>query len=315
MAIPNSAIRWLMGLIFLPAFLLQGCATSTDVRSARMDQRFRAAATILERQTEADSLAAAALLRSSEGKSERAVDLMTSAMTAAPERADLVWLTIQLCQRVSSCDSEPKEAWLRSLDASNGAGWLKELLRASASKDEAAIGAALTALSHTEHFDVYWTVLIAHLTPPIAATREVPLREAIVDVIGILAAQALPIYQVVSKLCKDDGLSDADVIADCRGIALTFERGDTYITEMVGVTIAKRVWPADSAEWREATEAKRIYQYRSALSLRSAAHMDARWASRYLALCGQNRREQDVELALVIDEGKNPNPPADWIPQ
>jgi hypothetical protein len=133
---------------------------------------------------------------------------------------------------------------------------------------------------------------------------------------GILAAQAIPAYHLIVNLCKGAGLREADVIGDCRAVALALERGDTYITEMVGVIIAKRVWPADSAEWKEAGDARRVYQYRSRLFQRIAfsSLKDEVSASRYLALCAQNRREQDVQRAALIDGGTNPDPPPDWIP-
>jgi hypothetical protein len=82
--------------------------------------------------------------------------------------------------------------------------------------------------------------------------------------------------------------------------------GDTYLTEMIGVAIAKRVWPENSAEWNAAVDARRVYDYRSKLF---SALQGEKFAKEYLALCAQNRREQDVFLALLIKDGKNPNPP------
>jgi hypothetical protein len=45
-----------------------------------------------------------------------------------------------------------------------------------------------------------------------------------------------------------------------------------------------------------------------------ASLRDPRWTERHLALCAQNRREQDVLLAELIDAGKSPDPPPDWVP-
>ena len=173
-------------------------------------------------------------------------------------------------------------------------------------KNEAAELSALTALASTQRIDFYWTTLVAHLTNAIAATHEVPLSEALVYVIGVLAAEAMPAYQTMPTLCKDDRLTKADVLKDCRAVALAFERGDTDVTEMVGVTLAKRVWPADSVEWARASEARRIHEYRSALLVHSSFFTlpAARWAAKYLALCASNRREQDVEAGEIIDAGK-----------
>ena len=122
--ISNSAARRSAGLISLLAFLYQGCAPAAETPSAKMDHRFELAISRLEEKTDADSLAAAGLLRTVDRKPDVAVDLLARATGQAPERADLAWLQIQICQRVSSCNAELLEAQLRVLDPSNGAGWL-----------------------------------------------------------------------------------------------------------------------------------------------------------------------------------------------
>jgi hypothetical protein len=311
--ISNSARRRLASLILLVAFLSQGWAWSAEMGTVGLDLRFGRALSQLEGKTDADSLAAAGLLRAAESKPEMAVDLLTRAFAQAPERADLVWLQIQICQRASFCDSEPAEAQLRAVDPSNGAGWMHALGRADASKNEAQELTVLTALARAERVDFYGTTLVAHLTNAIAATHEVPLSEALVYVLGVLSAQAIPAYQTISNLCKDDRLRNADVVQDCRAVALALEHGDTVLTEMVGVAIAKRVWPADSVEWATASEARRIHDYRSALLLHSPfiTLLNVRWASKFLALCAKNRRERDVEVGEILDGGKKPDPPSD----
>jgi hypothetical protein len=49
--------------------------------------------------------------------------------------------------------------------------------------------------------------------------------------------------------------------------------------------------------------------------LEDKSGMGARWAERYLSLCEQNRREQDVVRAEIIKAGKSPDPPHDWTSQ
>jgi hypothetical protein len=281
-----------------------------------MDRHLKQAVAVLEQRSDADSLAAAALLSPLEGKPGLAVELITRATAAAPERADLAWLSIQICREVPACDSEPGEASLRALDPSNGAGWLNVVARANASNDEPATIVVLSGLARTERVDLYWTTLIVHLTRALAETHKVPLAEALVDVIGVLGAQAIPAYSGTSGLCKGDRLNIPEVLDDCRRVALAFERGDTNITEMIGVAMAKRVWPVESPEWKAAAEARRVYDYRSQLEIQSAlkSRYDAHWAAKYLAWCEQNHREQDVLRAELIDKGMSPDPPPDWIP-
>jgi hypothetical protein len=268
---------------------------------------FSGVATALVKQTDADSLAAAGLL-SLPSRPDDSLALIGRAIAAAPERPDLVWLQAQVCQEVTRCDPEPIERHLRELDPSNGAGWMGALARANSSRNDEAIDAALAAMGHSDRVDIYWTTLIARLSRATAQTRTISLEEADLVIIGVLAAQAIPAYSGVSNACKGERLQRAEINEACRDVAGAFERGDTYITEMIGIAIAKRVWPAASPEWKAAAEARRVFEYRSkfwpALDTRDMSH-----AEEYLTLCAQNRREQDVLLAQLIAEGKNPNPP------
>jgi hypothetical protein len=239
--------------------------------------------------------------------------LLARAAQAAPERPELVWLQVETCQKLPPCDPEPMERRLRALDPSNGAGWMGTLGRANASQDSVGVDAALTALSQTDRVDIYWTTLIAHLSRAAAQTGKMSLTEAETSVIGYLAAQAIPAYLAVSNACKGERLQRPDIVEVCRGIAKSFEHGDAYITEMIGVAIARRAWPEDSPEWREAVEARRVYQYRAKLweKLPPKLAGGQREAERYLALCDQNRREQDVLEAQLVEAGEHPNPPSE----
>jgi hypothetical protein len=136
------------------------------------------------------------------------------------------------------------------------------------------------------------------------------LTEAEASVIGYLAAQGIPAYGAASNACKGERLQRPDIVEACRGVAKSFEHGDAYITEMIGVAIAKRAWPEDSPEWRAAVEARRVYQYRSKLWEKLEPKMwgGQREAERYLALCDRNRRERDVFEAQLVEAGENPDP-------
>jgi hypothetical protein len=90
-----------------------------------------------------------------------------------------------------------------------------------------------------------------------------------------------------------------------------FERGDTYITERIGVAIAKRVWPDESPEWVAASEAQRVFEYQAKLFEKiDTTRRDETAAKNYLALCAANHREQDVFRASLVKAGENPDPPS-----
>ena len=295
------------GFLLVVTLLLHGCAVSPQKSAERGQLHSRQAAAKLEKATDADSLAAAGLL----SDRDRSLVLLTKATEAAPQRADLAWLQAQFCQEVAGCDPEPIERGLRGLDSSNGAGWMGELVRANAAKD-AARDAALEAISHSDRVDIYWTTLIARLSRAAAGTGAMTLQEARVAVTGYLAAHAIPAYSAVSNACKGERLQRSETVETCRGVAKAFQQGDTTITEMIGVAIAKRVWPEDSPQWQAAAAARRVYEYRSKLwqTLDNGRWDSPAAAERYLALCEHDRREQDVFLAQLIEAGGHPNPPS-----
>jgi hypothetical protein len=288
------------------SLFLVGCAMSPAAKEAKADLRLERTAHVLSKRTDADSLAAAGLLSFSKNR-DNAPALMARATAAEPGRADLVLLQAEVCGGVTPCDPEPIEQRLRELDPSNGAGWLATLARANASKDDRATDSALAAIGHSDHVDIYWTTLIAHLSRAIEQTKMLSPGEAEVLVIGFLSARAISPYGA-APTCKGERLQRAEIVESCRGVAKAFERGDTYLAEMTGISIVKRVWTEDSPEWKAAVEARRVYDYRSKffgkLGVRSIMHPE-----KFLALCAENRREQDVLRAQLIEAGENPNPP------
>jgi hypothetical protein len=288
--------------------VLVGCATSSSRSTTDADLQLQRAVVILATKPDADSLAAAGLLSLPVHRDD-SLALIARAVTVAPDRPDLVWLQAQVCQGSPPCDPDPMERRLRDLDPTNGAGWINALARASSSKNDEAKEAALMSISHSDRVDIYWTTIIAHLWRAIDAAKVLSPWQAEVTVIGILAAQAIPAYALIGNACKGERLQHSEVIAMCRGVAKACERGDTYITEMIGVAIAKRVWPEDSPEWNVAAEARRLYEYRSKASSQQLEEWDATHAQQTLTMYTKNRREQDVLLARLVAMGKNPSIP------
>jgi len=283
-------------------------AASPEPTPEQVEARMGRAAEQLAKRADADSQAAAGLLRIFRQR-DQALRQIAQATLKAPERADLAWLHIQLCPTDPDCDPEPLEARLRALDGKNGAGWLGALTRAGNRGDEEAKTAALAAIGRSERVDTYWTTLVARLTRQVASTEAASLSDTETYVIGALAAVAIPAYQAVSNACKGERLLRDDGVSICRGVAKSFMKGDTGIAEMVGVAIAKRAWPESSPDWTAADEARRTWDYR----VRTAGSLDG-WGeahpSELLALHERHHREQDVMGAMLTAAGRNPDPPA-----
>ena len=91
-------------------------------------------------------------------------------------------------------------------------------------------------------------------------------------------------------------------------------RGDTYITEMVGLAIAKRAWPEGSAEYLEAISARRVAHYRmdtdGKISLRQI--WSPHFTATRLQLMTENKTEQEVNMAEIMNAKLSPTPPAGW---
>jgi hypothetical protein len=288
-----------LSLLALPA--------SAEIQEAKSARRTEEIIAALTHKTDPDSLAAAGIM--SMGKhSDQSLGLLARAIAAAPARPDLVWAQALRCAQLPPCNPEPMEQHLRELDPANGAGWWGALARAGAAHDTEATDVVLAAISHSDRLDIYWTTLVAHLGTAVADTKKMSMAESEVAIIGYFAAQAIPAYLYISSSCKGERLQQAEVTEVCRGVARSLQRGDTYITEMIGVAIAKRVWPEDSPEWKAAAEERRVYEHRSSfyskMTRREITH-----PGEYLTLCAQNRREQDVFIAQMIAAGVNPNPP------
>jgi hypothetical protein len=277
-----------------------------EVKFARQSEQ---TITALTRMADADSLAAAGLLSVGDHR-DQSLSLIARATAAAPERADLKWLEVQVCNEIAPCDPEPVERRLRELDPSNGAGWLGALARGAVAKNDVPRDAALAALSRSDRVDFYFTTLVARLSRAVAHTGKVSKEIAEVWVIGYLAREAIPAYQYVSTACKGDRLQSVEVTETCRRVARALQNGDTYLTEMIGAAIAKRVWPEDSPEYAAAAEARRVYDYRSKFYLK-LNQAGLKHADEYLTLCAENRHEQDVLRAQLIKAGINPTPPVE----
>lgn len=290
----------------LPALAL-ACAASPAMTLGADHSRLDRAVAVLEGREDADSLAAAALL-TLDKPAGGAWELLTRAVTLAPGRADLVWLQLQSCLKQPQCDAAAVSRRLQILDPGNGAAQLSLLARADGAHDDAAEAAALQAISHSTRVDLYWTSLVARLSAAAVQTREISLAEAETAVIGVLAARAIPAYALIANSCKGQRLSRTGMIDTCRGVARSLQGGDTYITEMIGVAIAQRVWPKDSSEWRAADEARHVFHYRARLSTKIDGVWTESTARSYLALYESNHREQDVFRSRLIAAGYPPDP-------
>jgi len=242
------------------------------------------------------------------------LSLIARAAEAAPDRADLTWLHARLCTQHDSCDPTPILVHLRSLDPKNGVAWIGPLGRRSDPGTPEQTRASLTGVANSDRFDVYWNSLVAHTMAAMVRTGTVDTPTALSAALGGTAAQALPAYTPLTAACKGASLEDPKILDECRRVSAVLRRGDTYLSEMVGTAIAKKVWTATDPEYRDALAARRTAHYRMVMDSQIAVRgmWNEEFASRYLSLVASHRTEQEVALAQITDAGIAPDPPAKW---
>jgi hypothetical protein len=303
-------------LLGLAAVLCNGCATDGGRQQGADERKIQRTEQLLIAAGDADSLAAAAMLSIGPTVNPlQRLTLMARAVSEAPDRPDLIWLNVRLCAQVDGCNPEPLEVQLRTLDPDNGAAWLDSIGRAGKRNDVVALRKDLMAIATSRRLDTYWNTTIVHVTNAILNTHAMDLPTALVATIGMASATGIPTYQTIVNACKGDPLQDPDVLSTCRQVSTVMRGGDTYLTEMIGVAIAKRTWPEGSPEYVDAISAKRVAHYRmdadGKLSLHRFSYSN--YAAKRLQLMMEKSTEQEVSLAEILNAKLNPNPPSDWI--
>jgi hypothetical protein len=309
----NSRLTWRTALGWLPALaLLAACASDPERDMRRYQEQVAKLVPALDAQGDVDSLAAASLFGGRDA-AERNLDRITRTTSVAPDRADLAWLHLSLCREVPSCDPAPLEARLLTLAPTNGAAWFGPIERATRADDNVELQHSLNAFAQSEHVDLYWAPLAGKLTLAIGRTHQWPNTQPLISVIGLLAAHAVPPFQSISHACKDAALEQPERLSACRGAARALIHSDTYLTEMIGLGIGKRVWDVGSHEGSVVLAAERLERYRmeawSKLSNRSL--WSDRWTRQYLADLEAYSNEQDMARAQLRRAGIPTDPPAD----
>ncbi len=207
---------------------------AAKLQRAQQDERLRRLQAELAARTDPDSLAAAALFARTLGARAAGtpLDLLARAIAAAPQRADLAFLALELCASTPGCDTAPREAQLSRLDPQNGMPWAYALLRADQANLNAPWRAAREALAGSQRMTQYWNSLASHLAGAAAGRQGFDISEAMVEVIGVEAAIMSPL-QPVSRACSEQDVQDSAVLAQCRQIAAAFMKADTVLFEGV----------------------------------------------------------------------------------
>jgi len=306
------------GAVLVVVAIIAGCSRQQAPAAAvaATAAQLHGAYTALINAGDADSLAAAALtartLADAATHPARALAIADRALASAPQRADLTFLDLQLCEATPSCDPQAAEAHQREADPVNGISWLFALQRAGKSHDAAGVRTALAGLAGSQRVDRHWTVLASRMTAAMAGTAGLDASIALSSLIDLEAALPMPLMSVTNA-CSEEALQNPQVLAQCRQAADTLQHADTISMAMYGNRLAVRLWPRGSARNTEIAAAGRELAYQMDVMRRNPERLDSPKALQILAsLYPHYATEQSVFRALYFNLGLQPDPPAQW---
>lgn len=245
----------------------------------------------------------------------QALAQIRKAAEAAPERPDIQWLHLRICIEMRGCESQPIETQLRKLDPQNGAVWLGPLARAQARGDTRAEEQILEVMSKASHFNIYWTRLIAKLTPPLSRTSiatavaqavPTPVTNAMNSTIGWLSSLATAAFRPLSAACDEQRMREPARRVRCDGIARALQNSDTTLAEGIGLGIAQHIvvpGSASAAQLADRVQALRHQNQESGAVVASQLETE-KFTAEMLKLMEQLRKEQDVARAILRWAGK-----------
>lgn len=300
----TSLKRWARPWLLL-VLLLSACASSPP----QPDSNAQPAVDV----NDADQMAASALAlwgANANANGSQALSQIQKAAQAAPQRPEIQWLHLRLCMEVVGCEPEPIEARLRKLDPGSGAVWLGPLGRAQARRDARAEAQILDMMTKAAHFNIYWTTLIAKLTPPLSHTpvatsaaqpKPTPLTNAMNSTTGWLSSLAIPAFRPVTVACDDQHVREPETRVRCQRVAQALEKSDTILAEGLGLGIEQRLAPSSSASAMQVTDKIQTlrHQNQAAGAVVAAQVEKDRFSEQMLKLMEQLKKEQDVSRAIL----------------
>lgn len=299
----------------LLVLLLSACASAPPQQGSSNSRPVAASG-------DADQLAASALAlwgTNASTNGSQALSQIRQATQAEPERPELLWLHLRLCTEVPGCEPQPIEAQLRKLDASSGTVWLGPLARAQGRGDARAEAQILEMMAKAAHFNVYWTTLVAKLSPPLSRTPvaasaaqavPTPLTNAMNSTVGWLSSLAIPAFRAATQACDEQHVRQPETRVHCAQVAQALQRSDTTLAEGLGLGIEQRLAIPDSAsamQVRDKIQTVR-HQTQAAGAVVAAQVEKEKFSEQMLKLMQQLKKEQDVSRAILRWAGQSLTP-------
>ena len=239
--------------------------------------------------------------------------MIERAEALAPQRPELVWLHLAICELLK-CDAKAQiTAHLQALDPDNGFVWAADLEHAQPSGSDAAVTAAIVRIGAGPRMTFYWNQLEVMMVDALAVANPAQsLATRATVAIGMLAAQAIPPLQPMSKACRLEQLDLPGRRAACEVMVARMEQSSTVLTQGLALSLQERWWPVGSPQ-RDVVRAKRRrLDYLMMTSSRIRWWRMNRDMAARIDAARRSDREEDVEIAIVRSFGLPPEPPLDW---
>jgi hypothetical protein len=273
----------------------------------------------------ANSLATAAALlfsKSTPKAAAEALDLAGRASELAPENAAIGWLRLRLCMEAQACDFRTAATAMRWLDADNAADWLPTLAAAYKDKDITETARVIADMAQGKRFDIYWNRLVVLMADALKATaRKLPKGYSdsdsarLVTAEGIAGAEMVPPFSTLIDVCRDPP-AGGERYESCLKLAKILQQGDSFTAQTVGLTMERRLLPADSKEARALGERRHTLDWRMTMAAKFDTPLlpwmknsRVRWR---LARMRTLRREEDVCIAVLREQGLPTEPPGNY---
>ena len=276
-----------------------------------------AAAQVLAKRGDADSLATAAALRfagAARVKSDAAaaksaaVDLAAKASGLDPQNPGIGWLRLQLCANTPGCDIRDAATNMRWVDADNGAVWMPTLAAAQKEGNSVDIDRILQDMAQATRFDFFWNRSVVMFFDAMKRARgDFPpeylpsdlarLSEAML----IAAAEIVPPLTPLSSVCRDSASGERR--ESCLKLSRIMQRADTIAAQFAGFNIEKRLSAPEGREARALAERRRLLEWRVSTASRYSEPL-LPWsknalARRRVAQMRSIAREEDLDIAIL----------------
>ena len=269
---------------------------------------------------DADALVTAAVLsQSMPDGSAQTIALLDRATAAAPRAADIARLSTALCKEHPPCDALQREARLRRIDPDNGEAWTAALHDASVHADQQRIDEVIGQMAHARRFDLYYhapgqrfIAALQRIPPPPGGPGDSIEARQQVEIMAIVAAFALPALPDLTHACKPGTPAGDARRGDCHAIALSMERGDSLIANMLGLRLHE--WTAhDAADRTKAQQQQNRLRWKMN-QLRQIQGAGTGLVANQITAMLAHANEVDGIDARLAEAGLPLNPPADWKP-